>query len=187
MPVSMKRLWISRSRHGVRLSRYSEPPSRKTRRGIVTSCQSIPSSFSHSAKVIETSAIPSAGRESVPEKMTSVISPPRSALADCSPSTQMMASSTLDLPHPLGPTTQVTPRWKLRTVLGAKDLKPMISSDWRYMRGCSVGIERRQLHGGSARSKVQYDVVTQISAHHREWSYSQFARRSPERERRLPR
>ena len=48
-------------------------------------------------------------RPSVPLKITSAISPPRSALADCSPSTQRMASETLDLPQPLGPTMAVTP------------------------------------------------------------------------------
>ena len=61
MPVSMKSCWMSRSRQGVLLSRYSEPPSRKTRRVMVTSFQSSPSSSSQSAKVIETSAMPSAG------------------------------------------------------------------------------------------------------------------------------
>src|SRR6478672_8602051 len=138
MPVSMKSEWMSFSRHGVLFSKYSLPPSRNTRRVIVTSCQSSPSCSSHSLKVIETSAIPSAGRLSVPEKMTSVISPPRSALADCSPSTQRMESSTLDFPHPFGPTTHVTPRSKLSTVLGANDLNPRISSVLRYMDGLAV-------------------------------------------------
>src|SRR5436190_11031299 len=123
---------MSFRRHGVPLSRYSLPPSRNTRLVIVTSCQSSPSCSSHSLNVIETSAIPSAGRESVPEKITSVISPPRSAFADCSPSTQRIESSTFDLPHPFGPTTHVTPGSKLRVVLGANDLKPKISRLLRY-------------------------------------------------------
>ena len=59
--------------------------------------------------VRETSAMPSGLRPSVPLKITSAISPPRKALADCSPSTQRMASETFDLPHPLGPTMAVTP------------------------------------------------------------------------------
>ena len=50
-----------------------------------------------------TSARPSGGRPAVPAKMTSSILPPRSALAPCSPSTQAMASTTLDLPEPFGP------------------------------------------------------------------------------------
>ena len=41
--------------------------------------------------------------------MTSSILPPRSDLAPCSPITQASASTTLDLPEPLGPTTQVMP------------------------------------------------------------------------------
>src|SRR5436309_3105802 len=131
---------MSFNRHGVLLSKYSLPPSRKTRRVIVTSCQSRPSASSHSEKVIETSAMPTAARESVPLKMTSAISPPRSAFADCSPSTQRMASRTFDLPHPFGPTTAVTPRWNSSLVFGAKDLKPKSSSDWRYMRESWLGI-----------------------------------------------
>src|SRR5438876_6693967 len=56
--------------------------------------------------------------------MTSSILPPRSALAPCSPSTQAMASTTLDLPEPLGPTTQVIPGSSFNVVAEAKDLKP---------------------------------------------------------------
>src|SRR6266478_3216652 len=119
---------------------------------MVTSFQSSPSSCSHSAKVMATSAMPRAGRESVPEKMTSDISPPRRALADCSPSTQRMASRTFDLPQPFGPTTQVTPRWKVRVVFGAKDLKPKSSRDLRYIGG-SDG------KGGSGRRRPQAQYV----------------------------
>src|SRR5947209_221335 len=83
--------------------------------------------------VSETSAIPSGLRPSVPLKITSAISPPRKALADCSPSTQRIASDTFDLPHPLGPTMAVTPGWKLRDVLSAKDLNPKTVRFLRYM------------------------------------------------------
>src|SRR3954451_18682444 len=70
-----------------------------------------------------TSARPRAGRPAVPAKMTSSILPPRRLLAPCSPSTQAMASTTLDLPEPLGPTTVMT--GSRRSVVGdAKDLKP---------------------------------------------------------------
>src|SRR6185295_18607435 len=89
--------------------------------------------------VRETSARPRALRESVPLKMTSAISPPRRALADCSPSTQRIASETLDLPQPLGPTIPVTPGWKLSDVLSAKDLKPNIVKFLRYMMGKKNG------------------------------------------------
>ena len=72
-----------------------------------------------------TSARPSGGRPGVPAKMTSSIFPPRSALAPCSPSTQAIASTTLLLPEPLGPTTQVIPGSKRSVVGDAKDLKPL--------------------------------------------------------------
>src|SRR5580658_10206128 len=72
-------------------------------------------------------------RPSVPLKITSAISPPRRALADCSPSTHRMASETLDLPQPLGPTMAVTPGWKFNAVLSAKDLKPKTVRFFRYI------------------------------------------------------
>src|SRR5688500_6873070 len=71
-----------------------------------------------------TSARPRGARPEVPAKMTSSILPPRRALAPCSPSTHDMASTTLDLPEPLGPTTQVMPGSKRSVVADAKDLKP---------------------------------------------------------------
>src|SRR3712207_3942692 len=72
-----------------------------------------------------TSARPSGGRPAVPAKITSSILPPRSALAPCSPSTHEMASTTLDLPEPFGPTTQVMPGSSRIVVAEAKDLKPL--------------------------------------------------------------
>src|SRR3954465_13002888 len=83
--------------------------------------------------VSDTSAIPSGFRLSVPLKITSAISPPRNALADCSPSTHLIASDTFDLPHPLGPTIAVTPGKKFRDVLSAKDLNPNTVRFFRYM------------------------------------------------------
>src|ERR671932_2900612 len=79
-----------------------------------------------------TSARPSGGRPLVPAKMTSSIFPPRSDLAPCSPMTQLSASTTLDLPEPLGPTTQVIPGSKRRVVADAKDLKPRRVRLFRY-------------------------------------------------------
>src|SRR5579875_698618 len=78
-----------------------------------------------------TSARPSGGRPAVPAKMTSSILPPRSALAPCSPSTQAMASTTLLLPDPLGPTTAVIPGSSRSVVAEAKDLKPRRVRDLR--------------------------------------------------------
>src|SRR5690554_581473 len=74
--------------------------------------------------VSDTSARPSGAREEVPAKMTSAIEPPRRDLAPCSPITQDRASTTLDLPEPLGPTTQVMPGSRCRVVAEAKDLNP---------------------------------------------------------------
>src|SRR6266480_4328148 len=72
-----------------------------------------------------TSARPRGARPDVPAKITSSILPPRSALAPCSPSTQAIASTTLDLPEPFGPTTQVMPGSSFNVVAEAKDLKPL--------------------------------------------------------------
>ena len=44
-----------------------------------------------------------------------------------------MASETLDLPQPFGPTMAVTPGWKFNAVLSAKDLKPNSVKFLRYM------------------------------------------------------
>src|SRR5256714_15087726 len=75
--------------------------------------------------VSATSARPSGARPVVPAKMTSSILPPRSDFAPCSPITQASASTTLDLPEPLGPTTQVIPGSSLSVVAEAKDLNPL--------------------------------------------------------------
>src|SRR5580698_8923318 len=79
-----------------------------------------------------TSARPSGAREVVPAKMTSSILPPRRLLAPCSPITQERASTTLDLPEPLGPTTQVIPGSRRSVVAEANDLKPRKVRDFRY-------------------------------------------------------
>ena len=64
--------------------------------------------------------------------MTSSILPPRSDLAPCSPITQASASTTLDLPEPLGPTMQVMPGSSCSVVEDAKDLKPLSVRLLRY-------------------------------------------------------
>ena len=66
--------------------------------------------------------------------MTSSIFPPRKLFAPCSPSTQAMASTTLDFPEPFGPTTAVIPCSKFRVVEDANDLKPRIVRLLRYTR-----------------------------------------------------
>ncbi len=60
-------------------------------------------------KVSVTSAIESGACVSEPLKITSSMPRPRRFFALCSPITQRIASTTFDLPQPLGPTTPVTP------------------------------------------------------------------------------
>src|SRR5580704_10298628 len=79
------------------------------------------------SKVSVTSANPAGPRVSEPAKMTSSIARPRRCLADCSPITHRIASTTFDLPHPFGPTIEVTGSGKLMDVLSTNDLKPQIS------------------------------------------------------------
>src|SRR5688572_1647821 len=79
--------------------------------------------------------MPAGLREAEPLKITSSIAPPRSDLADCSPRTHLMASTTLDFPQPLGPTMPTSGASKAMSVLSAKDLKPL-----------TVSLERRMMH-----------------------------------------
>src|SRR3954451_20854601 len=74
--------------------------------------------------------------------MTSSIFPPRNDLAPCSPRTQEIASTTLDLPEPFGPTTAVMPGSKRSVVEDANDLKPRSVRLFRCTR-CTPGRGRR--------------------------------------------
>ena len=111
---------------------YSEPPLRNIVRLIVTSAYSIGSAPSLLSIVSSTSARPSGGRPDVPAKMTSSILPPRRLLALASPITQASASTTLDLPDPLGPTMHVMPGSSCKVVEEAKDLNPFRVRLFRY-------------------------------------------------------
>ena len=71
-----------------------------------------------------TEALPTGLRALEPLKITSVIESPRSRLAELSPITQRTASMTLDLPHPLGPTTPTRLLGKVMVVGSTKDLNP---------------------------------------------------------------
>src|SRR4051812_38439663 len=132
MPESESSSCTSSKRHEVPLMAYSEPPLRNIVRLIVTSAYSIGSAPSELSMVSCTSARPSGGRPEVPAKMTSSILPPRRDFAPCSPITQASASTTLDLPEPLGPTMQVIPGSSCRVVEEAKDLKPLSVRLLRY-------------------------------------------------------
>ena len=83
-----------------------------------------------------TSAAPVGLRASLPLKITSSILSPRRLLALCSPSTHVMASATLLLPQPLGPTMAVTPPSKASSDRSEKDLKPAISRRSRRSYTC---------------------------------------------------
>ena len=95
--------------------------------------------------------------------MTSSILPPRSVLAPCSPMTQASASTTLDLPDPLGPTMQVTPGSNAKVVGCAKDLKPLSVRLFRYtshpplsartLRTTVSEVRTREAHARRARRK----------------------------------
>src|SRR4051795_5821040 len=116
---------------------YSDPPERNIVRLIVTSAYSIGRAPSELSMVSDTSALPSGGRPEVAAKMTSSLFPPRSDFAPCSPITQASASTTFDLPEPLGPTTQVMPGSRRSVVAEAKDLKPRSVRLFRYTGGSS--------------------------------------------------
>ena len=91
----------------------------------MTSLNSIGSSPAELSIVRLTSARPSAGRFAVPAKMTSSIFWLRTDFGAWAPSTHATASTTFDLPEPLGPTTTVTPGSSAMVVESANDLKPL--------------------------------------------------------------
>ena len=87
-----------------------------------------------------TSAMPRAGRDGVPAKITSAMWPPRSARAPCSPRAQLMASTRFDFPEPLGPTMTETPGANSRTDRSAKDLKPRMVIERRNIAAMLTGL-----------------------------------------------
>ncbi len=113
------------------LMAYSDSPDRNRVRVIVTSLNSIGRTPSLLSIVSATSARPSAAFFAVPAKMTSFIVWLRTALGFWAPSTQAMASTTFDLPDPLGPTTTVTPGSSSSAAWSANDLKPLIDNVFR--------------------------------------------------------
>src|SRR4029450_6651213 len=146
-PVSDSSSWMSSSRQVVPLMAYSLSPERYSSRVTVTSVYSMGSSPAELSMVRATSARPRAPRLPVPAKMTSSILPPRSDLGPCSPSTHATASTTLDLPEPLGPTMTVIPGSKSRVVFSAKDLNPRRGSDFRNIRRGDASTHIRRSRG----------------------------------------
>src|ERR1700704_4019241 len=97
--------------------------------------------------VMVTSARPSGGRLTVPLKMQSAMRSARSDLWLCSPRTQEMASTTLDLPQPFGPTMHVVPDpLNVTTVRSQNDLKPTISTFRNLSKVSSLGLHARTSH-----------------------------------------
>src|SRR5216684_5920423 len=114
------------------------------------------SASSGSSIVMVTSARPIGGRLVVPLKIQSAMRSARSDLWLCSPSTQEMASTTLDLPHPLGPTMQVVPEpLNVTTVRSQNDLKPTISTFRSFSKMSPFC--RQPLHGCQHKTRNQMD------------------------------
>ncbi len=147
-PESERSSCTSRRRQGAPLMAYSLSPDRKRVRVIVTSARSIGSFPEALSMVSETSARPSAGRDEVPAKMTSSILAERSERGPCAPRTQVTASTTFDLPLPLGPTTTVIPGSNSSTVGSANDLNPFMLSDFRNIAATLQGYSPTGLQPG---------------------------------------
>src|SRR5713101_9273768 len=114
------------------------------------------SARSGSSNVIVTSASPSGGRLVVPLKMQSAMRSARSDLWLCSPRTQEMASTTLDLPQPFGPTMQVVPDpLNVTTVRSQNDLKPTISTFRSFSKMSPFG--RQLLCGCQHETRIPLD------------------------------
>src|SRR5512145_1516101 len=160
-PASIIRSRISFKRQGILLIRYSLSPERYSLRVISISLY-WPNSEGRpftSLSLRVTSANPRGFRDSLPLKITSSILSPRRCLALCSPRTQRMASAMLLLPHPLGPTTAVTPCWNWTTVFSKKDLKPSISRDLSCIG--LLAQERSECRKpGSKHPRIRQDFIT---------------------------
>src|SRR5580704_13277568 len=120
------------------------------------------SASSGSSIVMVTSASPSGGRFSVPLKMQSDMRPARSDLWLCSPSTQEIASTTLDLPQPLGPTMQVVPEpLNVTVVRSQNDLKPTILTFRSFSKISPFG----RYYSTAASAKLECDSKTAKASH----------------------
>src|SRR5262245_42070427 len=85
---------------------------------------------------------------------------PRRRRGDCSPITQRIASTTLDLPQPFGPTTAVMPSRNSSVVRSTKDLKPKSSRDLRRKPGPLAAVARpRGRRGGRVRRRPSDRVL----------------------------
>src|SRR5260370_42286655 len=104
-----------------------------------------------------TSAMPVGLRVLVPLKITSAMRSPRIDLADCSPSTQLMASLTLDFPHPFGPTiAAIPPPVKFMGVRSQNDLNPTISTFLSLSKGSFLSESILPLGTILGKGKIHY-------------------------------
>ena len=87
-----------------------------------TSLKSMGSQPSLLSKTSVAWAMPARGRSSLPAKIMSSVRLPRSKPNDCSPNTQRMLSTMLDLPEPFGPTMAEMPSVNVNSVLDANVL-----------------------------------------------------------------
>src|ERR1700739_3767881 len=103
--------------------------------------------------------MPVALRSRVPLKITSSMRVPRRLLADCSPSTQLIASLKFDFPHPFGPTTAaIPPPLNRSSVRSQNDLKPwsstFLSFSNRHLNSAKKHPNRHYTNRDSEQSKV---------------------------------
>src|SRR3990172_10362742 len=111
------------SLQGDEFMKYSLPPFANTLLVILTSLKSRFKKLSELSKKRDTSAIASSYFLFL--NITSSIEFPRRDFTRCSPRTHEIASATLLLPLPFGPTITLIPRSKINWLLFAKDLKPL--------------------------------------------------------------
>src|SRR5690554_573606 len=129
---------MSRRRHLAPFRKYSDCPSRDTRRlteislNLTNSPGAVPSPLSNTSSI---DAWPTGLRALEPLKMTSVMDSPRRYLAELSPITQRTASMMFDLPQPLGPTTAVMLDGNGTVVGSTNDLKPASLMDLSLISG----------------------------------------------------
>src|SRR5215831_5612470 len=173
-PVSIRSSWTSRKRATCPSIRYSLSPDLYSRRVTSTSraTDRISSSadtdgpaawsirpapapaisntgadtcFTTPLNLRRTSAAADGLRASLPLLITSSMRSPRRLLALCSPITHVIASATLLLPQPFGPTMAVTPLSNDSSERSENDLNPLISKRSRRMTHTHSGHRHRCL------------------------------------------
>ena len=112
------------------------------------------------AIVTMTSAMLRDGRCVVPEKMTSSMPEARMVLYELSPITQRSASSRLDLPQPLGPTTPVRPGSMNSSVGSTNDLNPESRSRVNFILPQAPVLAAPQARSGSIFARNASIVVS---------------------------